>query len=187
MIMKLNSFKSLLIEELRDIYDAEQQLVQALPALVEAAVLPELKQALVQSLEETEVHLQRLQAIFKGLRESPSGNPCHTMTGLITECQDLLKEERKADPGVLEAALIGAVQKIEHWEIAAYGCARTYAELLGLEELADWLQKTLDEESRTNRKLNEIATQSVNPEAAEATKEDKSLREAVVAVLEITH
>ena len=185
--MKLHSFKNLLVEELRDIYDAERQLVEAMPPMVEAAVFPELKQALVQSLEETEVHLQRLEAIFKGLREDPSGNPCHTMAGLITECQDLLNEEKKADPGVLEAALIGAIQKIEHWEIAAYGCARTYAQMLGLEELADWLQKTLDEESRTNRKLNEIAMQSVNPEAAEATREDKSLREAVVAVLEITH
>lgn len=185
--MKLHSFKNLLIEELRDIYDAEQQLVRAMPSLVEAAVLPELKQAFVQHLEETEVHLDRLRQIFKGLREDPSGNPCRTMSGLIAECQDLLGAERKSDPGVLEAALIGAAQKIEHWEIAAYGCARTYARILGLEELAEWLQKTLNEEGKTNRKLNEIAMQSVNPEAAEATTKDKSLREAVVAVLEVSH
>ena len=185
--MKLHSFKNLLLEELRDIYDAEQQLVKAMPPMIDAAVLPELKQALVQHLEETEVHLQRLQTIFKGLNEDPAGNPCRTMQGLIAEWQDLLNEERKADPGVFEAALIGSAQKVEHWEIAAYGCARTYAQMLGLEELAEWLQKTLHEESKTNQKLNDIAIQSVNPEAAEATMESKHLREAVMAVLEVTH
>lgn len=185
--MKLNSFRNLLVEELRDIYDAETQLVKALPQLAEAAVLPELKNAFVQHLEETEHHIERLNHIFEELDEIPVGNPSKTMTGLIAEARDLLKEEKKADPGVLEAALIGAAQKIEHFEIAAYGCARTYAQILGLHSTAEILQSTLDEEGRTNKLLNEIALQSVNPEAADATRPEKALREAVVAVLEVTH
>jgi len=108
------------------------------------------------------------------------------MTGLIAEAEDLIQEEKKADPGVLEAALIGATQKIEHFQIAAYGCARTYATILGLDHLAETLQETLDEEGQADKVLNMIALQSVNPEAADATREDKVLREAVVAVLETT-
>jgi ferritin-like metal-binding protein YciE len=182
--MKLNSFKNLLVEELRDIYDAEQQLVSALPRMAETAVLPQLKQAFVDHLEETENQIRRLESIFVQLKESPEGNPCKTMTGLIAEAEDLIKEEKKADPGVLEAALIGAAQKVEHFEIAAYGCARTYATILGLNQIAELLQETLDEEGAANKLLNSIALQSVNPEAAEATREEKTLREAVVAVLE---
>lgn len=185
--MKLNSFRNLLIEELRDIYDAERQLVHALPSMAETAVLPELKKAVVQHLEQTEGHVSRLEKIFQGLGASPEGNPCKTMKGLIEEVQDLIDEEKKADPGVLEAALIGAAQKIEHFEIAAYGCARTYAQILGMDELAATLQQTLDEEAAANCELNAIALQSVNPEAAEATSEKKALTEAVVAVLEVSH
>jgi ferritin-like metal-binding protein YciE len=185
--MKLNSFKNLLIEELRDIYDAERQLLEALPSMAETAVLPELKQAFTDHLGETQRHVERLGLIFRHLQESPEGNPCKTMSGLIAEANDLIREEKKADPGVLEAALIGAAQKVEHFEIAAYGCARTYARILGLEEIAATLQETLDEEGATNRRLNDIAMQSVNPEAADATREDKQLREAVVAVLEVSH
>lgn len=185
--MKLNSFKNLLLEEIRDIYDAETQLVEALPALAETAVLPELREAFVSHLEQTEQHVARLEKICLRLGATPEGNPCKTMTGLIAEAEDLIKEEHKADPGVLEAALIGAAQKIEHFEIAAYGCARTYAQLLGETEVAEILQHTLEEERGANTLLNEIALRSVNPEAADATREDKALREAVVAVLEVSH
>jgi ferritin-like metal-binding protein YciE len=185
--MKLNSFKNLLIEELRDIYDAEQQLVEALPALAEVAVLPELKQTVLQHLEETRRHVKRLKHICEELHEHPGGNPCKTMAGLIAELNDLIREEKTADPGVLEAALIGAAQKVEHFEIAAYGCARTYAQILGFQSIAEVLQTTLDEEGAANKRLNEIAMQSVNPEAVEATREDKALKEAVVAVLEVSH
>jgi ferritin-like metal-binding protein YciE len=175
------------MEELRDIYDAEQQLIHALPRMAETAVLPELKGAFVNHLEETEHQIRRLESIFVQFNESPEGNPCKTMTGLIAEVEDLIKEEKKADPGVLEAALIGAAQKVEHFEIAAYGCARTYATILGLDQIAETLQETLDEEGEANKLLNRIALQSVNPEAADATSEDKTLREAVVAVLEVSH
>jgi ferritin-like metal-binding protein YciE len=185
--MKLNSFKNLLIEELKDIYHAEQQLVVALPKLAEAAVLPDLKHAFAHHLEQTKNHLDRLDHIFVQVHETPEGNNCRTMSGLIAEANNLIALERKADPGVLDAALIGAMQKVEHFEIAAYGCARTYAEILGLDSVAELLQQTLDEEGETDKLLNQIATQSVNPEAADATSEDKALRHAVVAVLEVTH
>jgi ferritin-like metal-binding protein YciE len=185
--MKLNSFRNLLVEELRDIYDAETQLVKALPLMAETAVLPELKRAFADHLDQTRRHVMRLENIFSELHESPQGNPCKTMEGLIAEARDLISEEKKADPGVLEAALIGAAQKIEHFEIAAYGCARTYAEILGMSPTAEILQTTLNEEGETNKLLNRIALQSVNPEAAEATNPEKTLTEAVVAVLEVSH
>ena len=182
--MNLTSFRDLLVEELRDIYDGEQQLVHALPLMAETAVLPELKQAFVQHLEETKIQIERLEKVFLQLGESPLGNPCKTMQGLIAEAQDIMDEEQEADPGVLEAALVASAQKIEHFEIAAYGTARTYAEILKLKSIAAMLQETLDEEGKTNKLLNKIAMQSVNPEAAEATRPGKALREAVVSVLE---
>jgi ferritin-like metal-binding protein YciE len=108
------------------------------------------------------------------------------MQGLIAEAQDIIDLEQQADPGVLDAALLGAAQKVEHFEIAAYGTARTYAEILKLNGIASMLQETLDEEGKTNKLLNKLAMQSVNPEAAEATRPGKVLREAVVSVLEAT-
>jgi ferritin-like metal-binding protein YciE len=184
--MKLKSFRDLLIEELRDLYDGEQQLVHALPLIADTVVLPELKKAFIDHLEETKNHITRLEKIFLQFGESPLGNPCKTMQGLIAEAQDILDLDGDADPGVLEAALIGAAQKVEHWEIAAYGTARTYAGILKLPGIASMLQETLDEEGNANKLLNKIATASVNPEAAEATRPGKVLREAVVSVLDAT-
>jgi ferritin-like metal-binding protein YciE len=184
--MNLKSFRDLLIEELRDIYDAEQQLIHALPLMAEAVVLPELRKAFVDHLEATKLHVTRLERIFLQFGESPHGNPCKTMQGLIAEAQDIMDLEGQADPGVLEAALIGAAQKVEHFEIAAYGTARTYAEILKLNGIAAALQETLDEEGKTNKLLNQLAMQSVNPEAASATSPGKVLRDAVVSVLEAT-
>jgi ferritin-like metal-binding protein YciE len=184
--MNLKSFRDLLIEELRDIYDGEQQLIYSLPLMADAAVLPELRKAFVDHLEETKSHITRLEKIFLQFGESPLGNPCKTMQGLVSEAQDIIDIDGNADPGVLEAALIAAAQKIEHWEIAAYGTARTYAEILKLKGIAALLQETLDEEGQTNKRFNKLATQSVNPEAAEATGPGKVLREAVVSVLDAT-
>ncbi len=185
--MNLKSFRDLLVEELRDIYDGEHQLLHALPIMADAVVLPELKQAFVTHLEETKAQIGRLDRIFLQLGESPAGNPCKTMQGLIAEAQDFIDSEHDADPGVLEAALVGAAQKIEHFEIAAYGTARTYAQILKLTAIASMLQETLDEEGKTNKLLTKIAVQSVNPEAAHATRPGKVLREAVVSVLETNH
>ena len=185
--MHLKSFRDLLVEKLRDIYDGEQQLIHALPLIADAVVLPELKQAFVTHLEETKAQIGRLERIFLQLGETPTGNPCKTMQGLIAEAQDIIDLEDDADPGVLEAALVGAAQKIEHFEIAAYGTARTYAGILKLTTIALMLQETLDEEGKTNKLLNKIAMHSVNPEAADATRPGKVLREAVVSVLETSH
>ncbi|HEX7860262.1 MAG TPA: ferritin-like domain-containing protein [Verrucomicrobiae bacterium] len=184
--MNLKSFRDLLIEELRDIYDGEQQLVHAFPLMADAAILPQLKQAFIDHLEQTKTHITRLEKIFLQFGEQPTGNPCKTMQGLIAEAQDIIDLELEADPGVLDAALLGAAQKVEHFEIAAYGTARTYAEILKLNGIASMLQETLDEEGKTNKLLNKLAMHSVNPEAAEATRPGKVLREAVVSVLEAT-
>lgn len=173
-----------MVEELRDIYDGENQLVHALPLMAEAAVLPQVKQAFIDHLEETKTQIGRLDRIFLQFGESPLGNPCKTMQGLVAEAQDIMDQEAEADPGVLEAALIAAAQKIEHFEIAAYGTARTYAEILKLDGIASTLQETLDEEGKANKLLNKLATQWVNPEAADATGPWKTLRTAVASVLQ---
>src|ERR1041385_2682774 len=121
--MKLDSFKNLYIEELRDLYDAEHQLLTGLPEIAEAAVLPELKAAFASHIEQTKQHVDRLEQIFARLGAEPAGNPCKTMTGLVAECNDLIQEEHQADPGVLDAALIAAMQKIEHFERSAQSFA----------------------------------------------------------------
>jgi ferritin-like metal-binding protein YciE len=184
--MKLNSFKDLYIEELRDLYDAEHQLLKGLPAVAEAAVLPDLKRALAEHLEQTSAQIQRLETIFKTLQIDPRGNPCHTMVGLVDECNDLIREEATADPGVLDAALIAATQKIEHFEIAGYGCARTFAAILGEKEAAAILQRSLDEEGEMNKLLNCLAMRSVNVEAVQATDPDADINKAVVSAIEAT-
>ncbi len=182
--MKLDSFKHLYIEELRDLYDAETQLLKALALVAESAILPELKNAFARHLEQTQTHVDRLGNIFAALGTEPTGNPCKTMTGLIAECNDLLKEERWADPGVLDAALIAAAQKIEHFEIAGYGCARTFAEILGERDAARILQQTLDDEAEMDRLLTSLAMRSVNVEAVAATDQHTEIPEAVVSALE---
>jgi len=182
--MKLDSFKNLYIEELRDLYDAEHQLLKELPAIAEAAVLPELQEAFSSHIEQTKTHVQRLESIFASLGTEPWGNPCKTMTGLIAECNDLIREEHRADPGVLDAALIAATPKIEHFEIAGYGCTRTFAEILGETEAAKLLQQSLDEEGDTNKLLNSLALRSVNLEAIEATNPHSPIAEAVASALE---
>jgi ferritin-like metal-binding protein YciE len=183
--MRLDSFKDLYIEELRDLFDAENQLLKALPAIAEAAVLPELKEAFADHIEQTKTHVTQLKKIFQGLNTGPHGNPSKTMTGLIDECNDLINEEKTADPGVLDAALIAATQKIKHFEIAGYGCARTFAEILGQREAAQTLQSLLDDEGTTNKLLNSLALRSVNLEALQATDpETTEMSEAVVSALE---
>ncbi|MDQ3620887.1 MAG: ferritin-like domain-containing protein [Verrucomicrobiota bacterium] len=166
--MALTSLRNLYLTELRDIYDAEERLLQHLPLLAEASFLPELREAFNTHLAQTKMQAERLQQIFEKLGADPSGNPCKTMSGLIAECADVMTQEKSADPGVFDAALIGAAQKIEHLEIASYGCARTYAELLGEEDAAKLLQVSLEEEGETDRLLTRIAMR-VNLEAAQAT------------------
>jgi ferritin-like metal-binding protein YciE len=161
--MNLGSLKDLYVEELKDLYNAEKQLVKALPKVAKAASNEQLAQAFEDHLEETKGHVERLEAVFRGLKTAPTGNKCEAMEGLITEAQELLDSD--ADPDVLDAGLIAAAQRVEHYEIAGYGTVRTYAKLLGREGDVTLLQDTLDEEGRADKKLNKIAEKVVNERA----------------------
>src|SRR6202162_5495284 len=161
--MKLDSLKKLYLEELRDLYSAETQLVKALPKMVKGASSAELKQAFGNHLEQTEEHVERLNEIFGRLDEKPTGKTCKAMKGLIEEGSEMLEEE--GEESVIDAGLIGAAQQIEHYEIASYGTVRTFADLLGEEDAAELLQQTLDEEGETNEELSELAERTVNKEA----------------------
>lgn len=161
--VKLLSLHDLFVKELKDIFYAEKQLIIALPKMVEAATSPELKEAFEDHLDVTEVHVKRLEEVFSLLDLSPATRKCETMEGLINDSEKLISET--ADLLVRDAALICTVQKMEHYEIASYGCLRTFAMVLGYDEAADLLQVTLDEEGSVDRRLTEIAESTVNEEA----------------------
>ncbi|MGE3182510.1 MAG: ferritin-like domain-containing protein [Phycisphaerae bacterium] len=164
--MKIGSLKELLAHELADLYSAENQLVEALPKMVEATKNAELKDAFEVHFDETIQHVARLEKVFEILDISPHGHKCKGMEGLLKEGKELLKAD--IEDHVLDAALIGAAQRVEHYEIAGYGVARTFAERLGNSAAASILQSTLDEEGATNKKLTSIA-QRVNVEAQKIT------------------
>jgi ferritin-like metal-binding protein YciE len=153
-------------EELKDLYSAESQLVAALPKMAKAASSPELKKAFESHLEETKVQIQRLEQVFEEIEGSPRGKKCKAMEGLVEEGSELIKEKSEFEPAVLDAALIGAAQRIEHYEIAAYGTVRTFAQQLGYAKAADLLQQTLDEESAADEKLTTLAVSGINQQAA---------------------
>jgi ferritin-like metal-binding protein YciE len=161
--MKLDSLEKLYVNELRDLYNAENQLLKALPKMAKAASSKDLKGAFEKHLQQTEKHVERLEQIFEELDQSPKGKTCHGMKGLIEEGSEILGEE--GEELVLDAGIIVAAQKVEHYEIASYGSVRTFAELLERNKDAELLQTTLDEESETNELLNELAEDIVNPEA----------------------
>lgn len=164
--MSLDSLNDLYVNELKDLYSAENQLLKALPKMAKAADAPELRAAFEEHLEVTRGQVARLETIFAELGEKARGKKCKAMEGLIEEGKELLGED--ADPAVLDAALISAAQKVEHYEIAGYGCARTYARLLGYEDAARLLQATLDEEGEADKKLTGLAETVINVEAEEA-------------------
>jgi ferritin-like metal-binding protein YciE len=161
--MKLDTLQKLYVDELRDLYNAENQLLKALPKMAKAASSEELKNAFEKHLEQTEMHVQRLEQVFEELDQTPKGKTCRAMKGLIQEGSEILEEE--GDPSVLDAGIIVAAQKVEHYEIAGYGSVRTFAELLGQQKAVELLQTTLDEESEANELLNGLAESIVNPEA----------------------
>jgi ferritin-like metal-binding protein YciE len=161
--MKFDTLKTLYISELRDLYNAEQQLVKALPKMAKAASSQELKDAFEKHLEQTKTHVERLEEAFEELGEKPKGKTCKAMKGLIEEGSEIVNKE--GDESVIDAGIIVAAQKVEHYEIAGYGSVRTFAELLGKNKSAELLQSTLDEESETNETLNQLAEGIVNPEA----------------------
>ena len=167
--MKLDNLRKLYIEELRDLYSAENQLLKALPKMAKGASSDELRQAFENHLQETEGHVERLETIFEDLDESPKGKTCHAMKGLVEEGSEILEEE--GEESVLDAGIIAAAQKVEHYEIASYGTVRTFAELLGEKNAAKLLQQTLDEEGAADEKLNELAEGIVNPEALSESEE----------------
>jgi ferritin-like metal-binding protein YciE len=163
--MELQTLRDLFIHELKDLYSAEKQLVKALPKVAKAATNPDLKAGIEAHLEQTVEHVNRLESILGGLGESTRGPKCKGMEGLLEEASHFLEEE--ADPEVVDAGIIAGAQKVEHYEMAGYGCVRTYAELLGEEEAAAVLQSTLDEERATDEKLTELAMSSINLGAAD--------------------
>jgi len=162
--MALQTLQDLFVHELKDLYSAENQILKMLPKMVEAANSEELAQAFADHLQETKGHVQRIEDIFRELEGSPRGKKCAGMEGLLKEGKELLEEE--AADWVMDAALIGAAQRVEHYEIAGYGTARDHAEKLGLYKVAQQLQQTLDEEGAADKKLTEIAVSSINALAA---------------------
>ncbi len=163
--MTLKTLHDLYVNELKDLYNAEHQLVKALPKMAEASSSPELAKAFTEHLAETKVQIERLETIFADLEVSPKGKKCKAMQGLLEEGKDVMAED--ADPSVMDAALISAAQRVEHYEMAGYGCVRTFARLLGFDDAADLLQETLDEEGTADKKLTELAETVINAEAVE--------------------
>lgn len=163
--MKLENLQQLYLKELRDLYDAENQITSALPKLIDAASNPELKSALQEHLSVTKKQIGRLDQIFQSLREKPTGETCKGMKGVIKEGDEIVSGG--GDPSTVDAGIISAAQRVEHYEMAGYGTVRTYAKLLGREEHGRLLQQTLDEEEKADKTLTQIAG-TVNVEAKAA-------------------
>lgn len=161
--MRLDNLQALFVLELKDLHSAERQLVDALPLMADAASHPELRNAFHEHLETTREQVGRLDRIFDMLGESPTDHKCKGMQGIIDEGKDLLDAD--IEPDVLDAGLIGAAQRAEHYEISGYGTVRTYAESLGFMDAARMLQQTLDEEGETDHRLTDLAERIVNPAA----------------------
>ncbi len=161
-----NDINDLFQHNLKDLYDAEHQLTEALPQMAAAATSPELKSAFTQHLAETKVQITRLDRVFQQIGKSPERVTCPAMKGLVKEGQEIISAS--GDPKVKDAALIGAAQKTEHYEMAGYGTLRTLAQQVGMSDVASLLQQNLDEEGQTDKKLTAIAEGSVNQKAAMA-------------------
>ncbi|QDU93483.1 YciE/YciF ferroxidase family protein [Lignipirellula cremea] len=158
--MNIESLRKLYIQELKDLYSAENQLLEALPKMAAAASDEELKQAFSDHLKETQSHVARLETIFSKLEFAPGGHKCKAMEGLVKEGEELLKSGM--EDAVLDAALIAAAQRVEHYEMAGYGVVRAYAEKLGEQEAADMLDATLQEEGEADRHLSRLAERRIN-------------------------
>jgi ferritin-like metal-binding protein YciE len=169
--MKMESLSGLLIEGLQEAYDAEQQLLEALPKMNKAAFTEELQEAFSLHTEQTRSQLKRVEELLQKLHSQPVGEGADGMKGIIAEAERLLAEAPKADPAVFDAALIAVAQRAEHYEIAVYGTLRTYSQILGEFEAVELLQLTLNEEVDTDRKLSSMAETAVNLDAAEADPE----------------
>lgn len=166
----MESLDELLAEELKDIYSAEKQLLRALPKMAKKASALELKTALQDHFEMTQRQVERLEEVFAALGKPAKAKTCKAMQGLIEEATEIMEED--ASDSVLDAGIIAAAQKVEHYEIASYGTVRTWARLCGEDEAADLLQETLDEESQTDEQLTELAESIINPRAEEGGDDD---------------
>jgi ferritin-like metal-binding protein YciE len=164
--MAMKSVQDLLLNELRDIYDAEKQLVKALPKMARASSSDQLRQAFQEHLEQTKNQVERLEQAFERLDTRARGKRCEAMRGLVDEASEIMEEIKT--PQVLDAALIAGAQKVEHYEIAAYGSVRALAEACGYQEVAQLLDETLEEEKEADQKLNQIALSEVNRAALNA-------------------
>jgi ferritin-like metal-binding protein YciE len=162
--MKLENLRTLYLDELKDAYDFEHQILEALPKMEKAASADELKQAFREHLGQTERQVGRLEQIFKSLDEKADRKSCKGMKGLLAEGEDFIKA--RGDRDTIDASLISAAQRVEHYEIAVYGTLRAYARVLGLQEQARLLQQNLDEESKADQKLTQLAEQGINIAAA---------------------
>lgn len=165
--MSVSTMEELLIDELKDIYNAEKQITRALPKMVKATTSPELRQAFESHLEETQGQIERLDKVFEILGRSARGKTCHGMQGVLEEGAEVIEDTKKSP--LRDAALISAAQRVEHYEMAAYGCVREYARLLGQKEIVQLLEQTLEEEKAAGEKLSSLS-ESVNSEAMSAAK-----------------
>lgn len=161
--MKIETMEDLFLEQVEDLYDAEKRLVKALPKMAEASTSISLRQAFQSHLMETEGHVSRLENIFRTLGKDAKGQTCDAMKGLISEGEDIVSDIDQSP--LRDAGLIAAANRVEHYEIAAYGSARTFAETLGLKEAATLLEQTLQEEKKADQKLTQLAESMVNEEA----------------------
>jgi ferritin-like metal-binding protein YciE len=167
---KIINLRDVFVEQLKDLYNAEQQLVKALPKMAKAATSPDLAQGFEEHLEQTKGHVNRLEEIFQKLDEKPTGKKCKAMEGLIKEGSETIEED--ASDAAKDALLIAAAQRVEHYEIAGYGSVKTYADLLGENEAAELLAETLQEEKDTDEKLTEAA-QTINADAEKEGEEEE--------------
>jgi ferritin-like metal-binding protein YciE len=169
--MKMRDLQDLLKKEMDDLYSSEKQLTRALPKMARAASSSKLTAAFEEHLAQTEAHVERLEQAYERLGMRPGRKKCEAMEGLLKEGEELIKSG--SEPDVLDAALIGAAQRVEHYEIAGYGCARTYARLLGEDEVAAAFQTTLDEEGQTDKRLTRLAERGINVEAMDQRSNDQ--------------
>src|SRR6187549_3777284 len=171
--MALESLQDLYLEQLRDLHSAEEQIIEALPKMIKKTNHPELRRAFETHLRQTEEQLRRLEQIGEQSGQDLGGHTCKGMKGLLEEGEELMKE--RADSDVLDAALISAAQRVEHYEMAGYGCARTYAQFLGLDDDAQILQRTLDEEGETDHLLTALAERVINVDALTGSAGDREV------------
>jgi ferritin-like metal-binding protein YciE len=166
--MTINSLHDLYVSELKDLYDGENRIIKALPKMSEAAKSPDLRNALEQHLDQTRRQVGRLERIFEQLNESPKGKKCKGLEGIIDEGEDVIDDTEDSPASVSDAALIGAAQRVEHYEMAAYGTVRSFANQLGHAEQAQLLDETLREEGEADKKLTALAEAFINQEARSA-------------------